>query len=138
MKIKNLNSFYYTSLILYLISLTQNAFYINNENENQGYLILIFGFYAIFGAGVSWLANILILFSWLFRHKKSSIYFSLSALILGISFLFFDKVVMGTNNKYEIITGYDIGYYCWILSFLVMFIGNILNYKKRFANTMYN
>jgi|GEM_PF-5151182 len=37
---------------------------------------------------------------------------------------------MGTNNNYGKITGYDLGYYLWILSFLVMFIGNLLNYKK--------
>ncbi|EPR71738.1 hypothetical protein ADIWIN_3185 [Winogradskyella psychrotolerans RS-3] len=37
---------------------------------------------------------------------------------------------MGTNNKYGKITDYDIGYYLWILSFLMMTIRNILNYKK--------
>ncbi len=136
MKIKNENLFYYPSVILYLISLTQNAFLINNEGGHFGYLVLIFGFYAVFDTGISWLANFLIIFSWLFRHKKASLYCSLSALILGISFLFIDKIVMGTNNKYGKITGYDIGYYLWILSFAVMTIGNILNNKKRFANNV--
>jgi len=134
MKINNESLFYYASVILYLISLTQNSFMLNNEEGHYGYLALIFGFYAVFDTGISWLANFLIIFSWLFRHKKASLYFSLSALILGVSFLLIDEIVMGTNNKYGKITGYDIGYYFWILSFLVMTIGNILNYKKRVAN----
>ena len=138
MKIKRENLLYYSSVIIYLISLTQNAFQLNNEDEHYGYLSLIFGFYAVFDTGICWLANFLIIFSWLFRDKKTSLYYSLSALILGISFLFVDEIVMGTNNKYGKITGYDIGYYLWISSFLIMTIRNILNYKKRFANNVYS
>ncbi|QXP78681.1 MULTISPECIES: hypothetical protein [Winogradskyella] len=138
MKIKKENLLYYASVILYLISLTQNAFLLNNEDGHYGYLALIFGFYAVFDTGISWLANFLIIFSWLFRHKRTSLYYSLSALILGISFLFIDEIVMGTNNKYGKITGYGIGYYLWISSFLIMTIRNIFNYKKRFTNTVYN
>ena len=130
MKIEKENLLYCISIILYLISLTQNAFLLNNEDENYGYLALIFGFYVVFDTGFSWLANFLIVFSWLFKHKGTSLYYSLSALILGVSFLFIDEIVMGTNNKYGKITDYDIGYYLWILSFLMMTIRNILNYKK--------
>jgi hypothetical protein len=132
MKIKTINPFLTISIIFYLISLTQNAFYVNNENENYGYLVLIFGLYAVFGggAGLSWLANILIVFSWGFHKKRVSIYFSISALIFGISFLFFDQIVMGTNNKYGNITDYGLGYYLWILSFFTMLIGNIFDYKN--------
>jgi hypothetical protein len=133
MKIKKLDVFFAISIVLYLFSLTQNAFYVNNEEEYSGYLILILGLYAFLGggAGLSWLANIMILFSWATYKKKVSIYFSLSALILGVSFLFFDKIIMGTNDKYGSITNYDIGYYCWILSFLTILIGNIVNHKKQ-------
>jgi|GEM_PF-5458895 len=76
MKIKNINIFYYGSVVLYLISLTQNAFLINDENGYYGFLSLIFGFYAVFGSEISWLANFFIIYSWLFRHKKTSLYFS--------------------------------------------------------------
>lgn len=137
MKIKNKNLLYYASVVLYIISLTQNAYILNQEQEQYGYLVLIFGFYAVFDSGISWLANILIIFSWLFRHKKTSLYFSLSALILGLSFLLIDKVVMGTNNIYGNITGYGIGYYLWVSSFLVMTIQNIMTYNKRSAKTIF-
>jgi len=115
------------SVIFFLISLTQNAFYVNNESGYHGYLALIFGFFDFFdgGAGISWLANIMIIFSWGFHQKRVSLYFSLAALILGISFLSFDKILMGTNNNYGQITGYDLGYYFWILSFLTMVIVNL-------------
>ena len=82
MKIKKIDIFFTISIILYLFSLTQNAFYVNNEEEYSGYLILILGLYAFLGggAGISWLANIMILFSWATYKKKISIYFIFSAI----------------------------------------------------------
>lgn len=132
MKRTNSNIFYYCSVILFVISLTQNAFFTDKNNTCVGYLALIFGFYVVFDTGISWIANLCIILSWAYRHKKISIYFSLLALILGISFLFIDKITTGTNNIYRKITGYGLGYYLWTLSFVCMFYRNLLNYKKVF------
>lgn len=118
--------------MLYIISLTQNCLFIENEEQSYyGFSLLIFGFYAVFDSGFSWLANILIVLSWGLRHKKYSIYISLLALVLAISFLFCKEIVMGTNNTYGTITGYDVGYYLWALSFLAMLIAGILKHRTQ-------
>ncbi|WP_296318724.1 hypothetical protein [Winogradskyella sp.] len=120
------------SIVLYIISLTQNCLFIENEEQSYyGFSLLIFGFYAVFDSGFSWLANILIVLSWGLRHKKYSIYISLLALVLAISFLFCKEIVMGTNNTYGTITGYDVGYYLWALSFLAMLIAGILKHRTQ-------
>ncbi|RCW92006.1 hypothetical protein [Winogradskyella arenosi] len=136
MTIKPTTPYYYASIILYGMALTQNAFLLNNEDGQYGYLTLIFGFYAVLDTGISWLANVLILLSWAYRDRKAALYFSVIALGLGISFLAVDNIVMGTHNQYGKITGYDTGYYLWVLSFLVMTIGQIVNYKKQLINTV--
>lgn len=131
-KNKHNSLFLIISIVLFLLSLTQNAFYVNDKEEYYGFLVLIYGFFGVFdfGSGVSWLANVLILISWGLNQKRISLYLSLCALTLGLSFLAFDEILMGTNDKYGKITQYDLGYYLWILSFLIMAIGNLFNYKK--------
>ncbi|NRA92462.1 MAG: hypothetical protein HRU26_07205 [Psychroserpens sp.] len=133
MKFNKSHIYYYISVLLFLISLTQNAFFLDHEDGQQGYVILILGFYAVFDTGISWLANFLIIFSWIFRNKKASFYYSLSALVLGISFVFVDEVIKGTYNAYEKVTGYDIGYYLWLLSFLVMTAGSFIRFKNEWS-----
>ncbi len=132
--IKNYSKLFLTiSIIFFLVSLTQKAFCVNNDCEYYGFLALIYGFFGFFdgGAGITWLANPIILVSWITFNKKKSIYFNLAAFILGISFLFFEQILMGTNNKYGQITNYELGYYLWLLSFLTMLIGNIFDYIKK-------
>ena len=137
MKSKNSNLLYYSSVILFIISLTQNAFFIDNKDGCVGYMALIFGFYVVLDTGISWVANLFIILSWAYRNKKASKYFSFLALVFGISFLFIDKIIIGTNNIYSKITGYGLGYYLWVLSFLLMFIRSLLNYEKIFDTKNY-
>jgi len=125
--------FLIASGVFYLISLTQNCFHINSEGDYPGYSVLFYGFLGSFngGVGITWWANIMIVMAWLYFQKRISLYLSFAALALGISFLFFKKIFVGFGpEKYGQITDYDLGYYLWIISFLIMTIGNILDLKK--------
>lgn len=74
------------------------------------------------GACVTWLANHAIFFAWFFsiREPKIFLVFSSLALAIGLNFMFFDEILRSEAGHYEKIISYQIGYYLWILSFLIM------------------
>lgn len=99
------------------------------------------GFFGIFigGACLTWLANPLLIVSWITFKKKKKISFLLSsiALLIGLSFLMFDEIIINEGGYYGQITGYRLGYWLWICSMITILIGNIYNQiikKKTKAN----
>lgn len=134
------------SILLYLISLTQDAFYVDNINHdawsNSLVLLLVGWIGAIMGgyAALTWFANPLIFFSWLFFLKNVRVSFCLSlcSFILSISFLFFDNVITSEAPTFSKITSYEIGYWIWLLSILLIFLGSsiilILENKNKKRN----
>ena len=128
--------------MLFAISLSQKTYCTNNNcGENWSGLSIVLSGIFNGGAVICWIANPLILISWL-KHKKPkiSLIFSSLALIFGISFLFFNEIIINEGGFYGEITEYKTGYYLWNFSFVIMILGNILNLKnkKTVANTVYN
>jgi len=129
----NSNYFLIISLILFLISLSQRAYCTNNDcgDLGMGLAILFSGIFGVFlgGACFTWIANPLLLLAWItfIKYKKISFFFSLMAVTIGISFLMFDEIIVNEAGHYGKITGYELGYYLWILSMVTILIGNIYN-----------
>lgn len=127
-----------TSVLFYLISLTQHIYCTQDDCDTIGFFALIFGWMFIGEGGVylSWLANPFLFFSWIaswiFLKKDNFLVVVLSgiSLVLSLSFLCFDKIMVNEAGHYGMITSYSIGYLFWTLSSIVFFFGNLwLKYK---------
>ena len=126
------------SIFIFLISLTQKAFYVDNEFENSisSIFCLLMGWLGMAGFGAScfvWLANPLLFISWglILKNKKIALRFSLAACIFSISFLLFKRVLIDEAGSYSKIISYGSGYWLWISSMLIPFFGCLLEYKRK-------
>ncbi len=86
------------------------------------------------GATFTWLANPLLLASWLFLGKEPgmALRLSLPATLLTLSFLLFGQIINDEAGHYTRITGYGPGYWLWVASAATAFLGSLyLTYGKR-------
>ncbi|MBB6130140.1 hypothetical protein HDF22_004279 [Mucilaginibacter lappiensis] len=118
-----------TSISLLLLSLTQQAYCTPGRCTDSIaiYISGLFGFY-LSSAGIVWLANPLLLISWITvkRYFKLSLITSLLATIISIAFLFFTKIIDNSGGYYNRIISYKLGYWLWVCSALVMFVGTAI------------
>jgi len=119
------------SLVIFVICLTQHAFFID-RSDYDGWsspigLILVGWLPLLSGeaSALSWLANPLLLFSWisLFKLPKATLWTSLAALLLGLSFLSVEEIMSSEAPTYSKVTEIKAGYWLWLLSMLVLVIG---------------
>ena len=112
------------------------SFCTNGRCQNDGLTNLLMGWFTVFmlyPIGIVWLANPILLFSWIKSKKnlKTSLVSSFLSFFLMISFLLFDKVVNNEAGVPEKITSIKLGYWIWVLSSFTMAVGNsILFYLK--------
>ncbi|HYC87028.1 MAG TPA: hypothetical protein VEB86_17465 [Chryseosolibacter sp.] len=87
------------------------------------------------GSSFSWLANPLLILSWLVlsRNATLAIRFSLLAVLFASSFLFFDRVLANEAGHYRTVTGVKAGFWLWWLSAIATMAGSIVLawYRKR-------
>ena len=129
------------SIGLFLISLSQRAYCTNGDcgEIGSGLLIFLSGFFGLFigGACLTWLANPLLIVSWILFNskKKTSLVLSSISLLIGLSFLLFNEIIINEAGNYGEITGYEFGYWLWLLSMATMLIGGIyIQIKNRQIN----
>lgn len=141
MNIKKEKIFLFLSIGIYIISLTQKSYCtVGGTCEYfSGFLNLIFGWFGVFKLHVPafpWLANPLLFFSWLFykRMAKRSFVLSVISLLLMLSFLFVNEIMVNDGSTYSIINFYGLGYWLWILSSLIMVLGNLLKNRNAFKS----
>ena len=117
------------SSILFLLSLTQKC-YCATTTCGDSIMVFLLGWAALFsgGAGLSWLANPLLFASWLTLNKKlkTSMFFSVFAALLSLSFLLFDSVLDNESNQKHPIISYQPGYWLWTASTLCMLVGTFV------------
>jgi len=139
------------STILYVTSLTQNAYCTNDCKSSL--MVLLVGLLGILteigamasfitdkinghtssisndlGATFTWLANPIILFSlFILRHsKRTALMLSIVSTILILLFLVFDKVVDNEAGHYSKVTELKLGYWLWLFSSLTILIGSFI------------
>jgi len=124
------------SIVLFLSSLTQNTYFIEDEKASVGsfgLVALLLGWMAIAGPGIAWLANPLLLASIALNILKKRIVALISvlgALAFALSFMTFKTIIANEGGSTEEITGYDTGYWLWISSISVNLLGIILSFIK--------
>lgn len=114
---------------LLILSLFKISFCTINGCRSSIETFLIGGL-AMFGGGASitWLANPFLIVAWvlLLKNKKSAWLVSLIALGLSITFLCFNEVIENEAGQYNPILKVRLGYWLWVASCAVTFIGSLL------------
>lgn len=130
------------SLIVFLISLTQPAFYIDREDFDawsSPFGLLLIGWLPIIAgetSAIAWMANPILLLSWIsiFNPKleKAVLWTGLLSIIVGLSFLSVKEILSSEAPTYSKITAIMPGYWLWISSMLTFTVGVLyLKWFKR-------
>lgn len=127
----------YSSICVYVVSLTQRCYCTTDSCGDSimallvGPLGLIFG-----GANFSWLANPFLFSAWFsFKNKplRTIVVSSISVAFMA-SFLVFKRIISDEAGNYSEIVSYRSGYWLWLLSGMIMLVGNILVIPKSKLN----
>src|ERR1700712_640489 len=134
---RNNNLVLLISIVLFALSLSQKCFCTEGAcgQDWEGIALLISGCIGVFAcpAWLVWLANPLLLFSWIYFNKKPqrSLVLNSISFLVAISFLFFREIITDEAGNRQPITGYQIGYWLWVTSSLILLFGNIKTYLIR-------
>ena len=113
------------SVVLFITSLTQKC-YCTTTACADSIMVFLLGWAATVsgGAGFVWIANPLLFASWLLLKKnlKTSMFLSVFAALLSLSFLLFDSVLDNEAGQKHEITSYRPGYWLWTASTLCMLV----------------
>ncbi len=120
------------SIFLFILSLTQRGYAVDYKPSDKGIPIIYvlmggIGLLGFGGAFIAWLANPLLIISWILPQGKLLWKVGLSALavLFSASFLLFDEIIKDEAGHIGKITGYGAGYWIWMASSLVYFFGNL-------------
>ena len=150
--------FLFFSVAVYIFSLTQYCYGYDNGAKNDSVMILLTGWIGVlmdfaaiiewffkyqiidfkFGACFTWIANPLLIISWITFYKKPklSLLTSIFAAILSISFLFFKNILYDNEGHYRQISYVFSGYYLWVCSVIIILAFNLTEnyFEKKNAN----
>lgn len=127
----------FSSIIFFVMSLTQNSFETIVGPNSKGIMDLLVGWMGVLMLhlpAMVWLANPTLLAAWIFIKKNQRISFILSviSLLIMLSFLLFDEIIVNESGASSKITAYGLGYWLWVLSAFIMVVGNtVLYFLKR-------
>ena len=126
------------SLIVFMISLTQPAFFIDRKNDPEAYsnslFLFLLGWMSFLGGGlipfIIWLANPLYFAAIILstKNKKLSFLFSLAALLLALFFSLLNTILTSESGAESVITDRGLGFWLWFLSFIILSIGLLSNF----------
>jgi hypothetical protein len=132
------------SLLVFAISLTQNALVVNYNNEKAASSLeyLFIGSIAFMGGGlleeIVWLANPLSLVAIIFliKNNEKAVLLSLIASCLAISFSFWNEILGAESGTMAKIVSFELGYYLWLASILILTIVILIHYKVTLKTTL--
>ena len=129
------------SILLYVIALTQDCFDTYKTGGNQlyeGFYCLTTGWLGILAGhlpALVWLANPILIFSWIKFKSNSKLSFILSIIssIFILSFLSVDYMMLDEAGHLGKIRSWNVGYWLWLSSSLTMVVGGYfrLNNNKQ-------
>lgn len=124
----------FVSVGLFLLSLPFKC-YCAGDSCTHSFMALALGGFGMLngGAAIAWLANPLLIASWMItkRVNNASLFVSLGAMLMALSFLLFGQVVTNENGGKQPIGAIETGYWLWFLSTLVMAVLNVILIYRR-------
>ena len=136
------------SVLLFALSLSQTAFYIDRPKENEFSSVIVFAVgWMVFLAGnffetLIWLANPLYLMTIIlsgFSHRIFPIISAIFAIVLALLFLKVDGIATdesGSGTIYKI-TKLGPGYWLWLSAIAIAFFGLLMSFinKKHYSKS---
>lgn len=126
------------SLILFIVSLTQPAFFIDQKDDPNAYsnslLLFLTGWMSFLGGAfipfVIWLANPLYFTSIYLttKNKSGGLYLSCSATFLAIIFSQLNVIMTSESGSTSEITSKGLGFKLWLTSFVFLALGTFINH----------
>lgn len=113
---------------LLVTSLTQKC-YCTTDQCGDSWAAFVFGFLGFFagGAALCWIANPLVILSWLtIKNNRVSLIFSIAAVIMAAAFLLFPDIIANEAGHHHKIVSYETGYWLWLSSMLTTCLGNLV------------
>lgn len=114
------------SIILFAASLPQKS-YCTTSTCSDSIMVFLLGWAAIMYdiAGLIWFVNPLLLIAWFTLRKKlkASMFLSMAAALLSLSFLLVGNIIDNEAGHHNQIVSYRLGYWLWLGSSLTMLIG---------------
>ena len=129
----------FTSLMFYILSLTQDAFVVNDMNVEKIFSsleILVMGTFAFLGGGLLeqliWNANPLYLLTIVFflMDKPLAVKTGMGALILAALFLTWNEILVAESGRTAQISSLEWGYWLWLGSIASLCIGVLLYFYR--------
>jgi hypothetical protein len=121
----------FISMALFLISLALPCYDTVEKNGEfgQGAFLLISGilWFMFASPGFVWLANPLLILSWVNagKNRDRSFVLSIIAVFFALCFLFYKDIVKSESGSTTPIIAHNIGYWLWVSSILTMLLGNV-------------
>ena len=122
----------FASLMLYILSFTQDAFVVNDMNVEKVFSsleILAMGTFAFWGGGLLeqliWNANPLYLLTIVFflMDKPLAVKTGLGAIVLAALFLTWNEILVAESGRTAQITSLELGYWLWLGSIVSLCVG---------------
>lgn len=128
------NRYVIISMAFLVLSLTQKC-YCTSSTCADSIMVFLLGWFAVFsgGAGLTWLANPLLVAGWLtFKaNLKLAMLFSIGGTLISLSFLIFDSIHASEAGHHQQIVSYMAGYWLWVLSNATMLVATFAGMLKR-------
>ena len=127
------------SIIVFIISLFQPAFFIDREDSDaysNSLFLLALGWMSFLGGGfvpfIIWLANPIYVISIFLINKsiKFGIITSLVPILLALIFANLNSILTSESGSKSKITELGLGFYLWISSFVILFVSSIVSLKS--------
>ena len=125
------------AVLLFLAAMPMESFCTPGScSEWRSYALLFMGWLDLYAhprAGYVWLANPALLTAWwALRKERKNVAMALgfAALVLSASFLGVPEVLVDEQRPPQPVVGYQLGYWLWLASCAVTFIGALLMRRK--------
>tara|TARA_R110002073_G_scaffold211794_2_gene372118 strand:+ start:20739 stop:21275 length:537 start_codon:yes stop_codon:yes gene_type:complete len=128
-------SYFWISFLLFVLCLTQDAYYTDGGNPSAwppGWELFLYGWLGLLGGIFAWLANPALIIAWVMLRKKQyekAMICSVIALLFSVSFLFHETVLSDATGRRDTVTGYGYAYWLWLLSQAVVLYGSWRKYS---------
>lgn len=122
------------SIAFFIISLALPSVFTKKGSEMYGLALFLLGWADLSGDGTSWLANPILLFSWVFmlvKQPKIAAFLGLLSVAVALYYLTETEITVNEAGHKSSITSYGLGYYLWITSCVTMFIGSLMLLRSK-------
>jgi hypothetical protein len=129
------------SLCILIFSLSQDAFYIDRQEDPKAYadssILFFLGWMSFLGGGlipfIIWLANPLYILTIIYtvQQQKLALLLSLTPIILAIVFMMLPTILTSESGSTSEITGIGLGFYLWFSAFIVLFFGVLMGQVQK-------